>query len=378
MKLLKLQNMIYALMMMSILLIPTLGYPVANALTVSGPTPIPTNLLPIPSSTGTSPVIPSLPDLGTVSTALPPISIYSINKVTSGLVVSDSLTNETMSKDQLIANQNYWHYGGSATVNKTPFDISRDSQGLHIGVQANNDGNWTGYYAVTQNTNAAVFHAVVTTASSVIPNDFYSNGLYVQTSTPNVSYVSCFADTSKWGTVWAIYSATGNPFGATTFNQLWYDPSPNQPLTRDCTIVTNGDNYLKVYLDGVKVYENSTLNLQMPGPFIVFLEPQTSYPGQMLYGTYRDYYSVTSENIRVTNTPLLASTVDLVDPTGKVLATAPVSSGTANLVMGQYHMPLVAYIKIYDSNGIQLASTNSPVNIFGGDVYSVKSILGLL
>lgn len=361
---------------MSILLMSTIGNPAAQALEVTGPTPIPSNLLPIPSLTGTSPVVPGLPDLGTVSTALPPLQLYSINKVTSGLIASDSLTNETMNKDQLLANQNYWHYGGSATVNNTPYDISRDSQGFHIGVQANNDGNWTGFFGVTPNTNGAVFHAVVSTPVSTIPNDFYSNGLYVQTSTPNVNYVSCFADTSQWGTVWAIYSATGNPYGATNFNQLWYDPSPNQPLTRDCTIVTNGDNYLKVYLDGVKVYENGTLNLQMPGPFIAFLEPQTSYPA-MLYGTYKDYYATSNEQIKVTNNPILASTVKLVDPTGKVLATSNISSGTAIMTIGQYHMPLAAYIKVYDSNGIQIASTNSPVNIFGGDVYSVKSILGL-
>ena len=347
-----------------------------QALTLTGPTPIPTNLLPIPNPTAVSPVIPNNVDLGTVSTSLP-ISVYTIDKVQTGYVASDSLTNETMTKDQLLANQNYWHYGGSATVNNSPFDIFKDFQGFHVGVQALSNGSWTGYYGVTPITNAKVFHAVITTPVSTIPSQFYSNGLYVQTSTPNVNYVSCFADTSQWGTAWAIYSATGNPFGATSFTQLWADFSPNQPLTRDCTIVTNGDNYLKVYLDGVKVYENSTLNLQMPGPFIAFLEPQTSYAGQMLYGTYKDYYSVTTDKIQVTNNPFLASTVKVVDTTGKVLASSSVVSGTATLDIGQYHMPLGAYIKVYDSNGIQLASTKSPVNIFGGDVYSVKNILGL-
>jgi hypothetical protein len=67
-----------------------------------------------------------------------------------------------------------------------------------------------------------------------------------------------------------------------------------------------------------------------------------------------------------------------VDSTGNVLATSPVASGTATLPIGQYHMPLVAYVKVYDSNNIQLASTSSPVNIFGGDTFKVNSILGLL
>jgi len=56
-----------------------------------------------------------------------------------------------------------------------------------------------------------------------------------------------------------------------------------------------------------------------------------------------------------------------------VLASAPVNSGTATMVIGQFHMPLSAYIKIYDSLGNQLASTSSPVNIFGGDVYTVAN-----
>jgi len=115
----------------------------------------------------------------------------------------------------------------------------------------------------------------------------------------------------------------------------------------------------------------------MPGPFNAFLEPQTSYPSEMLYGTYKDYYAATDESIKVTNNPLLATEVRLVDSTGHVLASAPVVSGTALAVIGQYHMPLAAYIKVYDSNDIQLASTKTPVDIFGGDIYSVNLNPGL-
>jgi len=125
------------------------------------------------------------------------------------------------------------------------------------------------------------------------------------------------------------------------------------------------------------VYSSSTLNLNMPGPFNAFLEPQSSYPGQLLNGIYKDYYAASDENIKVTNNPALASTVKLVDPSGTVLASGPVKSGTATLTIGQFHMPLGVYIKIYDSNNIQLASTSSPVNMFGGDVYTVSSLLGL-
>src|SRR5439155_386793 len=114
-------------------------------------------------------------------------------------------------------------------------------------------------------------------------------------------------------------------------------------------IITNGNNYLKVYLDNVLVYESNNLDLQMPSPFNAFLEPQTSYAGQMLDGTYKDYYATSDENIKVTNNPPLADSVKLVDPAGKVIASAPVASGTAILDIGKNHMPLNASSSFFSS-----------------------------
>jgi hypothetical protein len=309
-----------------------------------------------------------------VSSATTATQSHSVTLAQPGLVVSDSLTNETMTKAQLLANQQFWRYGGSATVNNTPFDISRDPQGFHIGVQAGHDGNWTGFYGVAPSSSAVLFHAVVTTPVRSIPtnNDFYENGLYVQTVTQNVNYVTCFADTGTAGTVWAIVSAVGNANGAVNFTSLWFDSSVNQPLTRDCTIITNGQNYLKVYLDGTMVYTSNTLNLQMPGPFISFLEPQTSYAGQMLYGSYKDYYATTDESIKITNNPSNAARVDVTSPSGSVIASGTVTAGTATISVGQYHFPLSGTIKVYDSANNVIASTVGIVNVFGGDVYSVR------
>ena len=299
--------------------------------------------------------------------------VHTITRSQSGLVASDSLTNETKTQQQLFANQQYWKDGGDAIAENAPYEYSKDSQGLHIGVQAPANGTWAGMYSVTPNTNAMLFHSVVTTPVNFIPYQWYENGMYVQTAaSQNVNYVTCVAATSQWGLDWIVVSTTGNVNQATQFNVLYADPSSNQPLTRDCTIITNGNNYLKVYLDGTLVYNNSTMNLQMPGPFNAFLEPQSSYPGQMLDGSYKDYYATTDENIKITNNPANAARVDLIGTSGTVIASSPVISGTGTINVGSYHFPLAGTIKVYDGSNNVIASTSSIVNIFGGDVYSVS------
>ena len=369
----KYYTIFFSAVIISMLLAPmTVNPSTANAITSTGPIPMPGNLIPIPNP-NSPPISSSLPNLGTVSIALPD-SIYSINLVRPGLDASDPLNNETKTQQELLANQQFWTYGGDAIAEKAPYDFYKDTQGLHIGVQAPANGTWAGFYAVSPNTNAALFHTVITTPVSSIPYQWYENGLYVQTSQPFINYVSCFSSTSVFGTVWSVGSVTGNATEGTQFTPLWTDTSMNQPLTRDCTIITNGNNYLKVYLDGTMVYTNSTLNLQMPAPFNAFLEPQSSYAGQILDGIYKDYYSASGENVKVTHNPILAATVKLVDPSGIVRVSSHVdSSDTATLNVGEFHFPLAVYIKIYDSLGNQLASTSSPVNIFGGDVYTVRS-----
>jgi hypothetical protein len=297
---------------------------------------------------------------------------HSITKIKSGLVVSDSLTNETKTKQQVLADTRYWNYDGSAVAEHAPYDISKDTLGLHIGVQAKSSGKWAGFFAVTPNTDAAVFHSVIANPVRVIPRDSYENGLYVQTSQPLINYVTCVSLTNNQATVWAIVNTVGNANQATKYTVLWMDTSPNQPLTRDCTIITNGTNYLKVYLDGNMVYTSNTLNLQMPAPFNAYLEPETSYAGQLLYGVYSDYYATLDENIQITNNPPDASRVSIVDSAGNVLATAPVLGGTAKLDVGKYHFPMMANIKVYDSTNTQIASTSDAVSITGGDVFTVN------
>jgi len=292
-----------------------------------------------------------------------------VNLARSGLVASDSLTNETKTQAELQANPGYWFYGGDAPARNAPFSFSRDTAGLHIGIQAPANGSFAGFYSVSPVHNAKLWHATITNPVRTIQNNFYENGMYVQTANGNVSYVTCTTMTNNQATVWALVNATGNTTQINAFDVLWFDQSPNQPLTRDCTIITNGTNFLQAYIDGSKVYENQNGNLQMPAPFNDFLEPQSSDASQFLVGSYKNYYVTTEGNIHVMNLTSTARTVEIVDNMGSVLSTGAASGGTATLDVGQFTFPLAANIKVLDSSNNVIAS--SPEKIYGGDVYSM-------
>ena len=294
------------------------------------------------------------------------LPLYTVNQSQSGIVAQDSLTSGDTSR---------WVFGGSAAAIGAPYQYYEDSQGLHIGVQAPAN-MWAGYYAVSQPT-AQVFHTVLTLPSSTIPSQYFNTGLYVQTGAAKINYVTCAGQVSSTGVYWAVGMATGDANVAFQFTTLWQSAfGTNQPLTRDCTIVTNGNNFLTVYLDGTQVYTSSSLSLGYQSPFMVFLEPQTSYSGGMLFSTYTDFYAAKSDSITITGVPT-SSVGQIVDSSGAVLAQAPVdSSGTVTLNIGQFHMPLVANIQVL-TLGVQTATTSSPVPIWGGNSYSL-SLLGLL
>jgi hypothetical protein len=297
-----------------------------------------------------------------------------ITLAASGLVSFDPLNNETKTRQELEAEQGFWHYGGSAFSYfnpPAPTDVYKDSEGLHVGVKTPANGTYAGYYGVTQPTNATLFHAKITTPIRTISGDFFQNGLYVQTWDGRINYVTCVAITSTAGTSWHVVRTFGNTEQATQFEVLWSDLSSNQSLTKDCTIITNGNNYLKIYLDGIKVYQSNTIDLQMPGPFLYFVEPQNSH-AEMLYGIYEDYYSTKDETVKLTNIPSGASRVDVLSQSGSVLATSPVSNSVSTLDVGMYHFPITANIKVYDSNDVVIASTSSSVEMFGGDIYFVN------
>ena len=203
-----------------------------------------------------------------------------------------------------------------------------------------------------------------------IPTGNFNTGLYVQTSGINVNYVSCGAGVNNQGYYWQVVLATGNTNQATNFKVLFFQWLGNAPITRDCTILTNGQTFIHVYLDGVPVYMNDSMSLSMPPPFNAFLEVQTTNSQQMLFARYNDYYATTNGKLTVTNAPA-ASTVSLVDSSGNTLTSAQADlSGTATLNVEQFHYPITASIQV-SLAGVMVASTTGAASLWGGDTYKV-------
>lgn len=251
------------------------------------------------------------------------------------------------------------------------YSYSEDSQGLHLGVVSPKSGQFIGFFAESPNTNAQLFHAVLTLPYTTIPANSFNTGLYVQTSANHINYVTCAASVVTTGYGWAVVYTTGSSTSATTFTTVWWQAGG--PLTRDCTIVTNGNNMLKVYLDGQLVYSNTTLNLQMPTPFNQYLEVENSYAGSMLFGTYTNYYTTSTGIVTLQGAPP-GDTGEIVDSRGNILATSTVGgNGVALLSIEQYHLPITGNVELYDSSHTLVASTQSLASIWGGDVYSVTS-----
>lgn len=290
----------------------------------------------------------------------------SIGLVSSGLVSSDSLVTGSTSS---------WAFGGDAASQPgAKYTYSEDSQGLHIGVRPATSGTWSGYYAVSRNTSATLFHAVVTLAYPSIPDNGFNTGMYVQTADSNfIDYVDCVAESIPQGYYWLVEQAYGVIIGSQVINTLYQSPLSSGPLKQDCTIITNGNNYLRVYLGGSLVVDRNNLTLNMPSPQRVYLEPQSSTSSSLLTGTYTDYYATTGEGVRVTNGPA-GGTAKILDASSNVLASAPIAAnGSATLPVGKYSLPLSATIEVFDPSNSLVASTPSQVTIWGGDVYSISS-----
>ncbi|HKW05027.1 MAG TPA: hypothetical protein VJN71_06995 [Nitrososphaerales archaeon] len=294
-----------------------------------------------------------------------PPSPATITKVHTGLVASDGLKS---------GNLNGWNMQGDAPLEHAAYKYLENSSGLYIGVTANRTGQWAGWFAETPKTYASLFSAMLTTPYASIPAGSFNTGMYVQTAAiSNVNFVFCGAIVQNTGYYWLVESAKGNSYGVTSYVQLYESPTNSGPLTQDCTLVTNGNNSLSVYLGGSLVYSSQTLNLDIPPPFNAYLEVETTNSNVMLWGNYSDYYANSMASITVTGASPLGS-VKLVNSLGGVIATSSVgSNGNATIPVGSYLLPLNATVNGYNSNGNLTASSFSPLSIWGGDVFAVSN-----
>ena len=290
-----------------------------------------------------------------------------VSQVKSGRVAADSL---------MTGNTTSWTFGGEATILPgAKYTYSEDAQGLHIGVQAGAPNQWAGFYAASQNTTASLFHAFITLPYTSMPTgEEYNTGIYVQTANKNmINYIGCLAVAYDGGPYyWTVNHSYGPADRATTIETL-YQSNGTMPLAQDCTIITNGNNYLKVYLGGKVVVNMKNLNLTIPAPFNTYIEVQTTSTSAMRNGTYTDYYATLGENITVSGaTP--GGMVQIEDASGIALVSSTANStGVATLMVGPYHLPLNGYyIRVYDIDGTLIGSTPSAVTIWGGDAYAVS------
>jgi hypothetical protein len=319
---------------------------------------------PEPSPTPTPDPTPS-PD--------PSPTTRSLVKASSGLVMFDSLIDGNFNRQQLESNNpNGWTYYGSASVQNAPIDYYENTtDGLTLGVQSLGAGQWAGLFAVTPDLDAQLYHALLTIPYDAIKDNSFDTGLYVQTTNGLINYVTCAAMVTPSGNFWAVVRTTGNFDQATEFETLWRDSSSGQPNTRDCTIITNGNNFLQVYMDKTLVVSQNDLDLKMPPPFNAFLEVQTSSPTQMLFGTYMDFYATKNSMLDVADAPA-GGTVKVVKPgSSTAIASGAVGSdGHAKIDLGKNHFPLAASVQVYDSGSHLIASTDA--ELWAGDVYRVS------
>lgn len=292
-------------------------------------------------------------------------SPFQMKQISSGLLASDSLTS---------GNLGSWTIGGDIVVENGNYSYVENSSGLFLGVQNNKVNPWIGFYAISPATYANLFNAKVTLPYTIETNGSFNTGMYIQTAAiSNINYVFCGAEADQNGYYWSVESTLGNQIDATSYTIYYTSPMSSTPLTQDCTIVTNGNNFLQAYIGGNLVYSSQNLNLQIPPPFNVYIEVETMNSQQLLFSNYSDYYSNTLGTVNIIGASPLG-TVKLIDSSGSTIATANVdSNGNAAIPVGSYSLPLSAIINAYDANGNLTATTSQVVSIWGGDVYAASN-----
>lgn len=254
----------------------------------------------------------------------------SITKLSSGLVHYDPLNQP--SNTQSCVNTSYWYFCGDAASSGNPYYANENASGLYIGAASLQSNSWEGYYAESPSENVVLYHTRLILPYATLPSTLaasFNTGLYVQTNNGLINYVTCAGQAESGSSTyyWALVNTTGNTNAALSYTTLWsrsYPTSDTADLTQSCTIVTNGSNFLQLYMNGALVYSSNKLNLNIPPPFNAYLEVETTSP-QLLYGQYLDYYDTTGTSLTVENVPS-GDTVQIVGSNGGIIASTVAAS----------------------------------------------------
>ena len=268
-----------------------------------------------------------------------------------------------------------WSYSENGVNQPVKASFSEGGAGLTIGIQAVSNNDYTGFYAASQPVDSELFHAKVSSSYGSIPSGFLQIGLYVRAAYGNTNYVTCADVSSSAGAQWEVLHGTGTQTEATHFDYLWVDTAPNQSGSNDCTIVTNGNNYLAVYLGQTLVYRNNNLALGIQKPFEAFLGVETTYAGERFSGTWSNFYSTQNGQVGIVNLPAQAVNASVVSSSGALLASSQVINGSTTIDLTKFVFPVNSTLQIYDSTGKEIAATPTPVLLMGGDVYTAKTTL---
>jgi hypothetical protein len=291
-----------------------------------------------------------------------------IIRIKSGEVVGDALTSSQTSG---------WAFNGDVIRQVAPstanqyYNQNEGPDGLLLGVRAVKNGNWSGYYAVTPFQRATIFHAQISLQNRTIPSQYFDAAMWVQTSSPMINTVACGGLVNTTSYYWWVEYAKGNFNSITQFTPVY--TVEGGPLTRDCTIVTNGSNLLRVYFDEKEVYSNDSLNLQLRSPFQTYLEVQSSFGQSMIYSSFRDYYATTNGNVTLIGSPP-GDRASVVCSNGTAIASSIVGkNGTVNFNVERLPLPINGSVRLYGSNNTLVTSTLNLQSIWGGDVYTAGS-----
>ena len=285
-----------------------------------------------------------------------------MNEERSGLVASDSLTT---------GGTGQWIFSCSAPVEGGIGTYSENGSGLYLGVLARTAGTYAGVLRENVRERGRLQCCHLSSCEQDRRRRQVQHGPLRPDGGPRASHMlpAAVVERIEGPLQGRRQGRGGREAGGDDYSLDGFEANQDQPLTRDCTIVTNGQNLLEVDLDHKLVYSNSSMDLEYQYPLSARVEVQSNDNSTMRFGPYLDFYVVTSDNVTVTHVPV-APVVRLVSPSGRVYFSKTAgASGTVQIGLAAFAMPLIAYVRVVYL-GRTLATSRQPAEVWGGDAYT--------